>query len=65
MGRENSMLQRNGDVSVGLADQNAPAPEELTDGRALSSRDRGRAAWTCLTAISVISMVTWGMIPYN
>jgi hypothetical protein len=29
----------------------------------LPPRDRGRAAWTCLTAISVISMATWGEQP--
>lgn len=29
----------------------------------LPPRDRGRAAWTCLMAISVISMATWGEQP--
>lgn len=26
----------------------------------IPSRDHGRAAWTCLAAISAISMATWG-----
>lgn len=65
MGRESSMLEHNGEVRAGLADQNAPAPRELAHTQPLPPRDRGKAAWTCLTAISVISMITWGMIPDN
>lgn len=40
--------------SIGLLDGGL----EADDG--LPPRDRGRAAWTCLAAISVISMATWG-----
>jgi hypothetical protein len=35
----------------------------LVEDTSLPPRDRGMAAWTCLAAISVISMITWGKLP--
>ena len=34
----------------------------MVEDASLPPRDRGVAAWTCLVAISVISMVTWGKL---
>lgn len=53
-------------VSSGLIDEataRGPRSDETqrdVSGRALPPRDRGVAAWTCLSAISAISMATWG-----
>ncbi|KAG4440087.1 hypothetical protein IFR05_004430 [Cadophora sp. M221] len=50
---------RPNDTEVGLQEQTSSSREEQLQGQDLPPRDHGRAAWTCLTAISVISMITW------
>ncbi|KAH7381966.1 major facilitator superfamily domain-containing protein [Cadophora sp. MPI-SDFR-AT-0126] len=60
MGRSDSMLEHDGRNSVVLETQSPSARDEVLHAQDLPPRDRGRAAWTCLAAVSVISMITWG-----
>lgn len=48
------------DTSALVVTGTLPQWEEQRNVDDLPPRDRGRAAWTCLAAISAISMVTWG-----
>lgn len=47
---------------VSTLPKSSPSPERTihSDEEGLPPQDRGRPAWTCLTAISAISMATWG-----
>lgn len=50
------------DVSTLPRASSSPERAHHNDEEGLPPRDQGRAAWTCLVAISAISMATWGAL---
>ncbi|KAF1932582.1 MFS general substrate transporter [Didymella exigua CBS 183.55] len=49
-----------GDNTIILEPNSSPEWTEIDSEDNIPPRDRGKAAWRCLAAISAISMVTWG-----